>query len=167
MTSLIDSLNLFFEKIPERLNPWRWWVMLFYLILIAFLAAGIPRFSFTWMNDEMFGRDDPVQISLERIKELFGGTTVLGMAYRPVDGDLFSARSLGALQKIHDDLDAEASSEMDDPDNPLRHLTEVESLINATYIEIDGESLRFRDFIGEKLPQDTEQSLQLLEQAQS
>ena len=167
MTSLLDRLNLFFEKIPERLNPWRWWVMLVYVILIAFLMAGIPRFAFTWMNDEMFGRDDPVQISLDRIKELFGGTTVLGMAYRPVDGDLFSARSLGALQKIHDVLDEEASSGTDDPDNPLRHLTEVESLINATYIEIEGESLRFRDFIGEKLPQDTEQSLRLLEQGRA
>ena len=51
-----------------------------------------------------------------------------------------------------------------DRENPLRHLTEVESLINATFIEIEGESLRFRDFIGEKLPQDTEQSLRLLEQ---
>ena len=42
---------------------------------------------------DMFGDDDPVQVSLDRTKELFGGMLVLGMAYKPVDGDLFSNRS--------------------------------------------------------------------------
>ena len=102
---MIPRLNHFFELLPERLVPWRWWVLLLYVILMSFLAAGIPRFAFTWANDDMFGKDDPVQISLDRIKDLFGGTVSLGMIYRPVDGDLFSARSLGALKKIHKELD--------------------------------------------------------------
>ena len=67
-----QRLNLYFETLPEKLRPWRWWVVVFYIALMAFLAAGIPRFSFTWANDDMFGKDDPVQISLDRIKEMFG-----------------------------------------------------------------------------------------------
>ncbi|GIT73724.1 MAG: hypothetical protein Ct9H300mP28_35380 [Pseudomonadota bacterium] len=31
---------------------------------------------------------------------MFGGNVVLGMAYLPVDGNLFSARSLGALKYV-------------------------------------------------------------------
>ena len=80
---MIPRLNHFFELLPERLVPWRWWVLLLYVILMSFLAAGIPRFAFTWANDDMFGKDDPVQISLDRIKDLFGGTVSLGMIYRP------------------------------------------------------------------------------------
>ena len=165
MSSLIHRLNLYFEVLPERLRPWRWWVLFMYMILMAFLAAGIPRFAFTWANDDMFGKDDPVQISLDRIKELFGGTVTLGMVYRPVDGDLFSVRSLGALRNIHDVLDAEAVRGVDDLENSLGLLSEVESLINATYIEVEGDNIRFRDFVGEELPSSPEQSRLLRVQA--
>ena len=116
---MIQRLNIFFEVLPEKLIPWRWWVLLLYVILMSFLAAGIPRFAFTWANDDMFGKDDPVQISLDRIKDLFGGTVTLGMVYQPVDGDLFSARSLGALQNIHEVLEAESSLGANDPENSL------------------------------------------------
>ena len=100
-----DKLNRNFELLPEKLQPWRWWILGLYILLMLFLASGIPRFSFTWANDEMFGKNDPVQKSLDRIKGLFGGTSVLPMIYRPVDGDLFSKRSLQALQKTHRLLD--------------------------------------------------------------
>ena len=162
---MIQRLNLFFEVLPERLHPWRWWVLLLYVILMSFLAAGIPRFAFSWANDDMFGKDDPVQISLDRIKDLFGGTVTLGMVYKPVDGELFSARSLGALKNIHDVLDAESARGENDPENSLRFLTEVESLINTSFTEVDGDSIRFRDFIGDELPQNAEQSRLLREQA--
>ncbi len=161
---MIQRLNLFFEVLPERLRPWRWWVLLLYVLLMSFLAAGIPRFAFTWANDDMFGKDDPVQISLDRIKDLFGGTVTLGMVYRPVDGDLFSARTLGALQNIHEVLDGESARGANDPENSLRLLAEVESLINTSFTEVVGDSIRFRDFIGDELPQSTEQSQLLREQ---
>jgi len=138
---------------------------LLYVILMSFLAAGIPRFAFSWANDDMFGKDDPVQISLDRIKDLFGGTVTLGMVYKPVDGELFSARSLGALKNIHDVLDAESARGENDPENSLRFLTEVESLINTSFTEVDRDSIRFRDFIGDELPQNAEQSRLLREQA--
>ena len=162
---MIQRLNLFFEVLPEKLSPWRWWVLLLYVILMSFLAAGIPRFAFTWANDDMFGKDDPVQISLDRIKDIFGGTVTLGMVYQPVDGDLFSARSLGALQNIHEVLDAESARGANDPENSLRFLNEVESLINTSFTEVVGDSIRFRDFIGEELPQSPKQSQLLREQA--
>ena len=162
---MLQKLNFYFETLPERLRPWRWWVVVLYIALMAFLSAGIPRFAFTWANDDMFGKDDPVQISLDRIKEMFGGNVVLGMAYMPVDGNLFSARSLGALKYVHEVLDKESNRTENNPENPLGLLTEVESLINATYIEALGDSLRFRDFIGEKLPVSEEESLLLYNQA--
>ena len=162
---MIQRLNLYFEVLPERLSRWRWWVLLLYVILMTFLAAGIPRFAFTWANDDMFGKDDPVQISLDRIKDLFGGTVTLGMVYKPVDGDLFSERSLGALKNVHDVLAAEAERGADNPENSLRLLNEVESLFNTSFTEVDGDSIRFRDFIGEELPSSPEQSRLLREQA--
>ena len=162
---MLQRLNLYFEPLPERLRPWRSWVVVLYVVLMAILAAGIPRFAFTWANDEMFGKDYPVQISLDRIKDMFGGNVVLGMAYLPVDGNLFSARSLGALKYVHEVLDKESIRAENDPENPLGLLSEAESLINVTYIEALGDSIRFRDFIGENLPVSQEQSLLLYQQA--
>ena len=162
---MLQRVNLYFETLPERLRPWRWWVVVLYVALMAFLVAGIPRFAFTWANDDMFGKDDPVQNSLDRIKEMFGGNVVLGMAYLPVDGNLFSARSLGALKYVHEVLDKESIRAENDPVNPLGLYSEAESLINVTYIEALGDNVRFRDFIGEKLPVNQEQSLLLYQQA--
>ena len=62
---MLQKLNFYFETLPERLRPWRWCVVVIYIALMAFLAVGIPRFAFTWANDDMFGKDDPVQISLD------------------------------------------------------------------------------------------------------
>jgi len=161
---MINRLNLFFEVLPERLHPWRWWVILLYVVLISFLAAGIPRFAFTWANDDMFGKEDPVQISLDRIKELYGGTVSLLMVYRPVDGDIFSNKSLQALRNVHDFFDEESARSEDDPENPLGLITEVESLLNASYIDVEEDSIHFRDFIDEELPLKSGQNRLLLEQ---
>jgi len=87
------------------------------------------------------------------------------MFFKPVDGDLFSVRSLGALKNIHDVLDAESARGENDADNSLRFLNEVESLINTSFTEVDGDSIRFRDFVGEELPSSPEQSRLLREQA--
>ncbi|MEC9171863.1 MAG: hypothetical protein VYC97_04605, partial [SAR324 cluster bacterium] len=151
MAVFLDKLNRNFELLPEKLQPWRWWILGLYILLMLFLASGIPRFSFTWANDEMFGKNDPVQKSLDRIKELFGGTTALPMIYRPVDGDLFSKRSLQALQKTHRLLDQAHEDYSDNLENPLSLLKDTESLINTTFIEVEGDSIRFRDFIGEDI----------------
>ena len=142
MAVFLDKLNRNFELLPEKLQPWRWWILGLYILLIFFLTSGIPRFSFTWTNDEMFGKNDPVQKSLDRIKELFGGTTALPMIYRPVDGDLFSKRSLQALQKTHRLLDQAHEDYSDNPENPLSLLKDTESLINTTFIEVVGEPER-------------------------
>ena len=60
MAVFLDKLNRNFELLPEKLQPWRWWILGLYLLLMLFLTSGIPRFSFTWANDEMFGKNDPV-----------------------------------------------------------------------------------------------------------
>ena len=149
---MIYRFNYFFESLPERLYPWRWWVIFLYVLLISFLALGIPRFAFTWANDDMFGKDDPVQISLDRIKELYGGTVSLLMVFRPVDGDLLSNRSLSALKNIQNYFESEASKAEDDPKNPLGLISGVESIINANYIDNLGDKIIFRDFIDEEIP---------------
>jgi len=158
MSDFIDRLNRSFEILPERLHPWRWWVLGIYILLMLFLASGIPRFAFTWANEEMFGKEDPVQKSLNRIKELFGGTSVLAMIYRPVDGDLFSKRSLKALQTTHRILEEASNGVSETSDNPLSLIKETESLINTTFIDVKEDSIRFREFIGETLPEDESHS---------
>ncbi|MED5482531.1 MAG: MMPL family transporter, partial [SAR324 cluster bacterium] len=162
---MLNRLNLYFEVLPKRLHPWRLWVLLLYIVLISFLAAGIPRFAFTWANDDMFGKEDPVQISLDRIKDLFGGTVSLIMVYRPVDGDLFSNKSLQALRNIHDYFDEESARSEDDLGNPIGLISGVESLLNASYIDVEEDSIHFRDFIDEELPLKSGQNRLLLEQA--
>ncbi len=149
---MIYRINCFFEYLPERLNPWRWWIVFFYVVLLSFLALGIPRFSFTWANDDMFGKNDPVQMSIDRIKELYGGTVTLSMVYRPVDGDILSNRSLLALKNIQNYFEDESAKANNDPENPLSLISSVESILNASYIDSLGDNIIFRDFINEELP---------------
>ena len=51
MAVFLDKLNRNFELLPEKLQPWRWWILGLYILLMLFLASGIPRFSFTWAID--------------------------------------------------------------------------------------------------------------------
>ena len=159
MAVFLDKLNRNFELLPEKLQPWRWWILGLYILLMLFLASGIPRFSFTWANDEMFGKNDPVQKSLDRIKELFGGTTALPMIYRPVDGDLFSKRSLQALQKTHWLLDQAYEDYSENSENPLSLIKDTEFLINTTFIEVEADSIRFLDFFGEDIQKKTSKAM--------
>ena len=149
---MLYRFNYFFESLPERLHPWRWWIIFLYLILLSFLAIGIPRFAFTWANDDMFGKNDPVQISIDRIKELYGGTVSLLMVYRPVDGDILSNRSLIALKNVQNYFENESAKAENDPKNPLSLITSVESILNASYTDTLGDNIIFRDFINEELP---------------
>ena len=43
MAVFLDKLNRNFELLPEKLQPWRWWILGLYLLLMLFLASGSQK----------------------------------------------------------------------------------------------------------------------------
>ena len=84
--------------------------------------------------------------------------------YEARDGEIFSANSLKTLSLLHEELLAGQLEQGENP-VPLNHIVEIKSLINASFLEVDGDNLQSRQFIGNRLPQTDQARHRLRKQA--
>jgi len=157
MENFLRELNIRFARLPGKLRTHRWLVWGLYLLITIGLAIGAERFQFSWGSENPLSADDPIRLSLEKLKDVFGGTRLFPVVYQPKDGDLFSSQTLKAVKALHEELDEYSLGVVDQP-GPLDHIVEVRSIIHTNYTEIQGDSLSFHPFIGEALPQTVEES---------
>lgn len=164
----MESLNRFFEYLPERLRKRRLPVLACFIIITAVLAAGAGKMKMDNSLESFFEDDDPVKVSYDRFKQVFEGDEYIYVVYRAKDGDIFSGPSLSALKGVYEDL-ARYRLKMDDPSapSPLDHIVEIKSLINVNYLEASGDTLYSRPFIGDRLPGNREARERLRKQALS
>jgi uncharacterized protein len=152
MTEILFQIHRFFERIPDRIRHHRWKVWIGFLVITALLASGLPRLTFDMSMESWFRDDDSAVLAYDRFREHFGGDDGVYIVYRAKDGDIFTDRSLRALRQLQNDLiDAMYGAE---DTSPLSHIVEVKSLINVSYMTVDGDTLTSREFVGDRLPVD-------------
>ena len=92
------------------------------------------RTTFNLSSEAFMNEDSPAQLSLEEFRRQFGSDRSVYLIYRPLDGDVFSAASLTAVQSLTNDL--ENWGDLDNsgyPEADLReliHIRRVQSLTN-------------------------------------
>jgi predicted RND superfamily exporter protein len=111
------------------------------------MAAGIPRMHIDMSTESFFLEHDPVKVTYRAFREHFGSDEFIYIVYRAMDGDLFSARSLAALERFHRALSDAVENSRTTPHHPLSHVTDITSLFNVSNLEADRDTLRSRDFI--------------------
>ncbi|MDH5559389.1 MAG: MMPL family transporter [Deltaproteobacteria bacterium] len=150
MKEVLFRLNQFFALIPEFLtrNRWKAWVVL--VVLSAAVGAGSGSIKLNMSLDSFFKEGDPTRKIYDLFRYTFESDESVYLVYEANDGDIFSERSLSALSRLHKQL-TDASLEAGE-DDPLNHVTTLTSLINASYLEVRGDDLVSRDFIGDDLP---------------
>ncbi len=136
-----------FARIPEIIARHRIFYAAILLIATIAVGAGIPRLTVDMSTESFFLEDDPVKITYQQFREHFGSDEFIFIIYRAKDGDIFSSQSLAALSSIHEKLAAESGTNQDNPDSPFSRITDVTSLINVSYLEVNDDTLRSRDFI--------------------
>ena len=152
MKRLLELLNQFFEVLPENLRKRRIRVWGIFIIITVILVAGIPRIRIDMTMESFFNQDDPVKVLYDKFRDTFGSDDSVYIVYKARDGDIFSAESLAALKELQDELLDKASSENEEDPAALRRIEEVRTIINVSYLEVQGDTLISRDFIDEELP---------------
>lgn len=158
MHSLLSGFNRFFERAPQLLVPWRWWVLAAFISLSAVMVYGMfKHFTMDMSLESWFQDDDPVKLSLDEFRRQFGSDDGVYIVYRPDDGDVFSAKSLQTLRDFHNALD---NARLGMPDlvsdaslEPLTRIERIDSLFNGRYQRAEGDTLISRKLIGGDFPE--------------
>ncbi len=152
MNQILGRITEFFEAIPDFLRSHRIPIWIGLVIVVAFLAAGLPKMKLDMAMESWFREDDPAVVAFMKFRQTFGSDNGLYIVYKAKDGDIFSDQSLSALAAIQKDLSATVLEAADNQSSMLNHVLEIKSLINVSYMEVQGDLLISRDFVGEELP---------------
>ena len=140
MKTFLFCISEYFESVPNRIRPWRWWIITLALTCSLFMAVGSTRFVIDVTVDSWFSEDDPVLQSLDEFRDQFGSDDGLFIVYEAKDGDVFSADSLGLIDQLTtrlnhwQDIPQEVLDEVGiTPDlaKELNHIKRVQSLTNV------------------------------------
>ena len=126
-------------------------VLLLIIIGVGLLSYNIPKLIIATSLESSFkGHNQAIQ-DYQKFRDIFGRDDKIYILIN--SEDIFSVHFLARLKEFHEDLE-----------NTLPLLSEVDSLINAKYIEGKNGILQVKDFF-ENLPQTREQSELLREKA--
>ncbi len=115
--------------------------------MTVLLVLGIPRIRIDMTLESFFSQDDPVKILYDTFRDTFGSDDSVYIVYRAKDGDIFSEASLSALQDLQNELIEAAYEENRKDSTILERIQEVRTIINISYLEVQGDTLLSRDFI--------------------
>lgn len=153
MRKLLDSLNLYFETVPDSLRAKRIFLWLFFILVTVFLSFGIPRVNFDMTLESWFAEDDPTKIALSQFRDQFGSDDGIYIVYKAKDGDILSQASLEAIVGIREDLLSFRQRLQEGETSKLEHVTRVETIASANVLQVDNDTLISRKFIGKDFPQ--------------
>jgi len=151
MPHLLNQLRQWFAYLPAKLNANRGWVGVTYISVLVVMALGVSQFEFGWGKNNPLQEDDPIRISMDHLKDQFGGNLVLPIVYRPTDGNLFSKQTLTAVKELHDELEDYRKSLRIQP-TLNHHLAQIRSIIYTNYTEVAEDTLAFEPFVGKAIP---------------
>ena len=149
-----SKLSELFGSIPDFVRSHR---LKLWIGLAIFSIGGIAGINFLKLDmtlESMFQENDPARRSYKKLKETFGGDDSIYIVYRAKDGDVFSKKSLVALQGVHNALyEATVLQEGEGRESTLAHIIDMKSLIDVSYTEVLEDGLVSRDFVGENIPE--------------
>ena len=147
MNRLLQGLANIFAGIPDALRPIRWPVLIVFVLVTAFCAAGLTRFQLDTSFDAWLSDEDPAVRALDNFRSQFGGDDGLFLVYEAKDGNVFSPQSLTLIRDLTEqidnwsDLDPDALGVTQEVMDSLDHITRVQSLSNTRYQQNNGDTL--------------------------
>ena len=149
MGDLLDRLNAFFADLPAKLRARRTLVALLSVLVTLLLSWGGERLRVDMTMESFFLEDDPVLTLHNDFKRTFGSDEDVYIVYEAKDGDVFSPNSLFAVERIQEALLADHGPLPNGDPSPLDRLLDVQTIVNAGYLEVRDDTLVSRDFVEE------------------
>ena len=164
MKNLLLKLNIYFEKVPGKLIPYRKTVLLLALLSTLFMGYGASRFVLDTSFSVWFSESDPAIEALDDFRDQFGSDDGLFIVYEAKDGDVFSNKSLTLVSEITEVLDNYGQISDDvwlekyglTPDivESLTHIKRVQSLSNIRIQKNEDDVLSSPRLVPKKIPSD-------------
>ena len=169
MEKLLLALTGFFATVPNKILLYKKAVLAALTGTSLFLFYGIFTLTTFDMSTDSFLEDEnPAQIALDEFRRQFGGDDSVFIIYAAKDSNVFSRKSLTAIQDLTQDLtnwqDLDRAAYADVPWDELSHIRRVQSLGNIRIQESVGDTLRSDRLIPRLLPE-TESELQALKRS--
>lgn len=154
MKKILRIIEKFLAAMPARVLRFRVLVLACVLGITVLSVYGIGRLKFDFTIERWLKQDDTAFVAFEAFREQFGSDDGVVIVYKPKDGDVFSAQSLGLLQSIRNDLLNYHQTLKEGETSALERIVKVESLINAPILTVDADSLQSRWLVGNAVPTD-------------
>jgi len=101
MENKLVAVSHFFACLPEKVLRFKRLLFTSLIIGTLFMIQGIlTRTSLDMTIDSFIDQDDPAITALNEFRNQFGSDDSVFMVYRAKDGDVFSAQSLRAVQRL-------------------------------------------------------------------
>ncbi len=168
MAGMIFKLTGFYERLPELLRKHQKWIWMFYLVCLAAAFFGLikyPGLKLDMALESWFRKNDEAVVVFNQFRENFGSDDAVYIVYKAKDGDVFSDKSLNAVRNLQNELEELRLQSNDKKEHSLDRIVEITSLINASYMEVDEDTLVSRDFVGKKNPSNVELREKLRQEA--
>lgn len=152
MNRIINAMVEYFGNVPDQLRRRALLVWLAFLAATVFCVIGIGRGTFDTSIEGWFEKNDPVLVALDWFHHEFGSDDHLYIAYRAKDGDVFSERSLQAVQALQAEVTGRMSQLTAEDASALKHIVRITSLINAPVLWAEQDVLISRKLVGDQVP---------------
>ncbi|MGK0289482.1 MAG: putative RND superfamily exporter protein [bacterium] len=167
MRNVLNWMNVYFAQIPDFVIRRKWIVWGAFLVSTILVVWGSTGVNVNMSMEVYFKDNDPTKISYNQFRNEFGSDEFLFITFRAKDGDIFSKESLTVLSKIQQELQNYRLKLKKGEKSELDHITDVKSVINANYMEANGNTLYSRPFVGENIPKTKADSDRLRKSAMS
>lgn len=157
MEKILLTLTELFAKTPNVILNYKKQVLTSLALISAFLFYGIFSLTvFDMSSDSFLEEENPAQVALDEFRRQFGGDESVMLIYSPRDDNVFSRRSLTAVQQLTDDLvnwrDLDRTEYPEILWEELSHVRRIQSLGNVRIQESVGDTLRSDRLIPRQLP---------------
>ena len=154
MKTLLNAISRYITQLPDQVLRARYLVLLLFAVGTVVCFYGISKLRFDFTIETWLQQDDAAYVAYNQFHAQFGSDDGVVIVYRPKDGDVFSAKSLQAIQGIRDDLLHYRSRLKEGQESALEHIVEVNSLINAPVLTVKKDTLLSKWLVGRTVPSD-------------
>ncbi|WP_024769845.1 efflux RND transporter permease subunit [Aquimarina macrocephali] len=164
MSKNLTSKTNFFENVTQMVRKRRLIIWLAFVAITIFTFLGVPKTKFDMTIEGWFPENDEVLVAMDEFKAEFGSNEGVYIAYKPLDGDVFSTKSLEVIKKIREDI---LKTKHNDDSTALKHIVKVNTLVNASVLTAEGDVLVSRKLVGDNVPTRQEDIEEIRKLAQS
>jgi uncharacterized protein len=152
MKNLLNAVSSHIAGIPERVQKRKLLVLALFALATGACFHGLTKLKFDFTLEKWFEQDDAAFVAYNEFHDQFGSEDGVVIVYEALDGDVFSAQSLRAVQGIRTDLTHYQAELPDGTRSALDHIVDVDCLINAFVLTVRDDILLSRELVGDVVP---------------